>query len=97
MLPDVLKNKVPPARDAGTLPVDGDRHPRQVLMLAGCVQPAMMPTIDAATMRVLDALGIGTKFVMGANCCGAIGRTLATANSDAAGRLSVASQRLERE
>jgi glycolate oxidase iron-sulfur subunit len=72
MLPEVLKSKVPPARDAGTLPTDGARHPRQVLMLAGCVQPAMMPTIDAATIRVLDALNIGTRFVVGAGCCGAI-------------------------
>jgi glycolate oxidase iron-sulfur subunit len=72
MLPEVLKSKVPPARDAGTLPTDGARHPRQVLMLAGCVQPAMMPAIDAATIRVLDALNIGTRFVVGAGCCGAI-------------------------
>src|SRR3546814_13969741 len=41
-------------------------------MLAGCVQPAMMPTIDAATICVLDALGIGTRVVAGSGCCGAI-------------------------
>jgi len=72
VLPEVLKSKVPPARAAGTLPANGTRHARQVLMLAGCVQPDMMPTIDAATIRVLDALGIGTQFVRGAGCCGAI-------------------------
>ncbi|HEY9573899.1 MAG TPA: glycolate oxidase subunit GlcF [Pusillimonas sp.] len=72
VLPTVLKNKIPTARPAGTIPTDGARHPRQVLMLAGCVQPAMMPTIDAATIRVLDALGIGTQVVPGAGCCGAI-------------------------
>jgi len=27
-------------------------------MLAGCVQPAMLPNINAATLRVFDALGI---------------------------------------
>lgn len=72
VLPEVLKTKVPPARAVGVLPTDGTRHARQVLMLAGCVQPAMMPTIDAATIRVLDALNIGTRFVTGAGCCGAI-------------------------
>lgn len=72
VLPEVLRTKVPPARAAGVLPTDGARHARQVLMLAGCVQPAMMPTIDAATIRVLDALGIGTRFVTGSGCCGAI-------------------------
>jgi glycolate oxidase iron-sulfur subunit len=34
------------------------RHARKVLMLAGCVQPSMMPNINSATARVLDAAGI---------------------------------------
>lgn len=72
VLPEVLKNKIPQSRPVGALPANGARHPRQVLMLAGCVQPAMMPTIDAATIRVLDALGVGTQVVPGAGCCGAI-------------------------
>ncbi|MGB3432462.1 glycolate oxidase subunit GlcF [Achromobacter sp.] len=70
MLPEALKRKVPERRAAGPLPqVAG--HARQVLMLAGCVQPAMMPTIDAATIRVLDAVGIGARIAPGAGCCGA--------------------------
>ncbi|NYT85670.1 glycolate oxidase subunit GlcF [Pollutimonas harenae] len=72
MLPEVLRNKVPQARPVGPLPANVARHPRQVIMLAGCVQPAMMPTIDAATIRVLDSLGIGTQLVKGSGCCGAI-------------------------
>ena len=72
LLPSVLRNKVPKARPAGKLPQKGSRHARQVLMLVGCVQPAMMPSIDAATIRVLDALGIGVQAVPGAGCCGAI-------------------------
>jgi len=36
------------------------------------VQPAMMPTIDAATIRVLDAVGIGARIAPGAGCCGAV-------------------------
>lgn len=72
LLPAVLRAKVAVPRPAGRLPADTARHGRQVLMLAGCVQPSMMPSIDAATIRVLDALGIGTRFAPGANCCGAI-------------------------
>lgn len=72
LLPAVLRAKVTVPRPAGRLPADTARHDRQVLMLAGCVQPSMMPSIDAATIRVLDALGIGTRFAPGANCCGAI-------------------------
>jgi glycolate oxidase iron-sulfur subunit len=71
MLPAVLRAKVPERRAVGELP-DARRHARQVLMLAGCVQPAMMPTIDAATVRVLDALGIGATVASGGGCCGAI-------------------------
>jgi glycolate oxidase iron-sulfur subunit len=71
MLPAALRAKVPERRAVGTLP-DARLHGRQVLMLAGCVQPAMMPTIDAATVRVLHSLGIGATIAPGAGCCGAI-------------------------
>ena len=43
-----------------------------VLMLAGCVQPAMMPNINTATARVLDAVGIQTVIAPKAGCCGAV-------------------------
>jgi len=71
LLPPTLKRKVPARRAVGALP-DTARHARQVLMLAGCVQPAMMPTIDAATIRVLDAIGIGARVASSGGCCGAI-------------------------
>lgn len=70
-LPAVLRNKIAAARPAGRVP-DGAGLARQVLMPAGCVQPAMMPSIDAATARVLHAVGIGTRTAAGAGCCGAI-------------------------
>ncbi|MDP9013765.1 MAG: glycolate oxidase subunit GlcF [Pseudomonadota bacterium] len=55
---------------AAQLPKSG--HERKVLMLAGCVQPAMMPNINSATARVLDAAGIETLVAPGAGCCGAL-------------------------
>ncbi len=71
-LPGSLKNKVPQAagRHAHLWPTR--RHERKVLMLAGCVQPAMMPNINSATARVLDAVGIQTLVADEAGCCGAI-------------------------
>ena len=45
---------------------------RRMLMLAGCVQPAMLPNINIATARVLHALGIETLIASEAGCCGAI-------------------------
>ncbi|TEA78095.1 glycolate oxidase subunit GlcF [Allopusillimonas ginsengisoli] len=72
LLPPVLRNKIPAQRPAGALPGNGRRHARQVLMPRGCVQPDMMPSIDAATLRVLDAVGIGVQDVPASGCCGAI-------------------------
>ncbi len=70
LLPQTLKNKVPAPQDAGTWPTR--THARKVLMLAGCVQPAMMPNINSATARVLDAAGIQTVIAPQAGCCGAV-------------------------
>jgi glycolate oxidase iron-sulfur subunit len=70
LLPDSLKAKVPENRDRGVWPTK--QHTRKVLMLNGCVQPAMMPTIDFATARVLDALGIQAIIEQRSGCCGAI-------------------------
>ncbi len=70
LLPASLKSKVPARQDAGAWPTR--RHARKVLMLAGCVQPAMMPNINSATARVLDAVGIQTVVAAQAGCCGAV-------------------------
>ena len=70
LLPAVLKNKVPEVRPAGVWPTRN--HPRKMLLLDGCVQPAMSPNINAATARVLDALGVQLLIAPKAGCCGAI-------------------------
>ncbi len=43
-----------------------------MLLLDGCVQPAMAPNINAATARVFDALGVQLIVAPKAGCCGAI-------------------------
>src|SRR5204862_1031798 len=45
---------------------------RRMLALAGCVQPALAPSINAAAARVLDRLGISLIEAPGAGCCGAL-------------------------
>jgi glycolate oxidase iron-sulfur subunit len=70
LLPAALQAKVPAPQASGTRPTRS--HAREVLMLEGCVQPSMMPNINAATMRVLDAAGIQTVVAAKAGCCGAI-------------------------
>ena len=70
LLPAALQNKVPAKQAAGAWPTR--THARQVLMLAGCAQPAMMPNINRATARVFDAVGIQTVIAPKAGCCGAV-------------------------
>ena len=70
LLPKSLQDKVPTLRPAGAWPAP--RHARRVIALAGCAQPAMAPSINAAAARVLDALGISMVELPGAGCCGAV-------------------------
>jgi len=70
LLPGKLAKQVPPERKAGPWP--GARHERRMIVLDGCVQPALAPDINAATARVLDRLGISLVSVPQAGCCGAI-------------------------
>ncbi|MBB3180188.1 glycolate oxidase subunit GlcF [Variovorax sp. Sphag1AA] len=70
LLPAKLRAKVPEARPAGAWP--SRTHARKMLMLTGCVQPAMSPNINSATARVLDAAGIQVVVASSAGCCGAI-------------------------
>jgi glycolate oxidase iron-sulfur subunit len=83
LLPAALRQRIPvrhrvvPARTANT-------HSRTMLLLDGCVQPALAPQINAATRRVLDALGINTLVAGNAGCCGALSQHLsATAEARA--------------
>jgi glycolate oxidase iron-sulfur subunit len=70
LLPYNLRDKLQPARPAGPWP--RREHARKMLVLAGCVQPAMAPDINAATARVLDSLGVQLIEAPKAGCCGAV-------------------------
>ncbi len=70
LLPSTLKDKVPPVQAAGKWPTR--THARKMLMLEGCVQPSMMPNINSATARVLDAVGVQAVIAPKAGCCGAV-------------------------
>jgi glycolate oxidase iron-sulfur subunit len=65
-----LQDKLQPVRPAGSWPTR--EHARKMLVLDGCVQPAMGPNINAATARVLDALGVQMVVAPNAGCCGAV-------------------------
>ncbi len=84
LLPAVLKDKVPANAGERAHQWPTREHARKVLLLLGCVQPAMAPNINSATARVLDAAGIQTLVADDAGCCGAIRTHLA----DTAGGLA---------
>lgn len=70
LLPRALQDKLQPARDPGRWPARV--HARKMLVLDGCVQPALAPNINAASARVLDALGVQLIAAPKAGCCGAL-------------------------
>ncbi len=69
LLPRSLREHLPPSH-ADPAPWPTARHARRVILPGGCVQPALDPRIDAATVRVLDRLGISV--VRAGGCCGAV-------------------------
>lgn len=89
LLPAAIRAKVPARRDPGVWPQRS--HVRKVMLLEGCVQPAMMPNINAATARVLDRLEIELVRMPQAGCCGAIRHHL----NDHAGALEAARRNLD--
>lgn len=71
-MPEFIRVRIP-LRRAGSDPSTASATmPRRVLVLEGCVQPALSPNINRATTRVLAAAGIGTVSIGAAGCCGAI-------------------------
>ncbi len=68
LVPDAL----PPARPLPVVfPAEGTRRAR-VALLAGCVQQALDPVINWATLRVLARNGVEVVIPAGQGCCGAL-------------------------
>jgi len=75
VLPRTLRQQVP-ARAPGRRPTSGSKHRRRMLLLEGCVQPALAPQINHATRQVLDKLGISAVSPAAGGCCGAVSHHL---------------------
>jgi glycolate oxidase iron-sulfur subunit len=60
-----------PFEGAQTFPAQGERRAR-VALLEGCVQPALKPSINEATVRLLTRHGIEVVQATGAGCCGSL-------------------------
>jgi glycolate oxidase iron-sulfur subunit len=68
LLPQRLKTKLPLKQAAESWPES--RHDRRMLLLQGCVQPALAPGVNSATAKVLDQIGISSIPIE--HCCGAL-------------------------
>ncbi len=75
LLPRELADHIPRSDRAGAWPAA--RHERKMIVMEGCVQPALKPNIDAACARVLDRIGISPLRVAGGGCCGQVSHHLA--------------------
>lgn len=73
-LPRELGDRIPSGGPAGIWPAP--RHARKMIVMEGCVQPSLRPSIDAAMARVLDRVGISPLRVAGGGCCGALSHHL---------------------
>ncbi|MDN5870997.1 MAG: glycolate oxidase subunit GlcF [Nitrococcus sp.] len=75
LLPMALRTKVRPSGPAPAWP-SARSWPRKALLLEGCVQPALEPSLNPHTARLLDGLGIEVIRTPKAVCCGAIDQHL---------------------
>ncbi|HAI68665.1 MAG TPA: glycolate oxidase iron-sulfur subunit [Gammaproteobacteria bacterium] len=73
LLPSKMKKSIP-VRKPTTSVWPTTQHARTMLILDGCVQPALAPNINLAAAHVLDRLGITLLRTEG--CCGAISQHL---------------------
>jgi len=69
MLPGPVRRSIP-ARQK-TVARNSGSHQRKVLMLAGCVQPALTPNTNTLAINLLDKFGIETIELPQNLCCGA--------------------------
>jgi len=82
LLPQALRARLPaasaplPALRAPKPVWPTPRHARRVVLLEGCVQPALAPDIDPSAAQVLDRIGISATVAGDAGCCGALNHHL---------------------
>jgi glycolate oxidase iron-sulfur subunit len=71
LAPPSLRARIPLPAPTPAWPEE--RHARKMLVLDGCAQSVLAPSINAAAARVLDRLGLSLIRVPEAGCCGALG------------------------
>lgn len=70
LMPARLRERIPPLAVSAAWPAV--RHARWMVVLEGCVQPALAPSINAAAARVMNRLGVSLVRLKDEVCCGAL-------------------------
>ena len=78
ILPKSLRDYLPEKQ--GLAEPNAKNHKRKMLMLDGCVQPAVAPNINIALMILLDKMGVSIIRVNSAVCYGALSHHLSDHN-----------------
>ncbi len=72
LLPGSLARQIPVSKSRESVTKANPEHNRRMLILEGCVQPALAPNINHATTQVLETLGISLIKTPQAGCCGGV-------------------------
>lgn len=72
LLPPSLRQKLPAARAAEPHWPQAQASGRRMLLLEGCVQPSLAPSINPATAQLFADLGMTLERTPEAGCCGAV-------------------------
>jgi len=80
-LASLLRLVPPPTPRGGPQPtrVPGGRSKGRVILLQGCVEPAMAPQVRAAAIRLIARAGYEVVLAEGEGCCGALSEHLGRA------------------
>jgi len=70
LLPSRLRGHIPLLRTPFS--TRDESHQRRVILVQGCVQPAMSPTTNQAATEVLNAFGVEALSISAESCCGAL-------------------------
>lgn len=76
LVPARLRHGLPPVAPRTRWPDPPASSQERVVLLEGCVQPAMTPATHPETARLLGEAGIETVRVPAAGCCGALAQHL---------------------
>ena len=74
LLPTNISRSIPEKQQQ--IPFTAKQHQRKVLLIPGCVQPALKPAIDSAARIVFDKLGIECIEPASSKCCGSLSHHL---------------------